>query len=60
MATVRKAAPARMKEIMQVVIVAPRSAPHVLSQLSEPPKADRISAPSTPTTAASVGEARPA
>ena len=60
MATVRNDAPARMKAIMQDVFVAPMSPSAKVCLLSEPECQDRISARTTPTAAASVGDAIPA
>jgi len=59
MATVRNAAPARMKAIMAVVTVAAESVSEKARAVIPPPRAARTSAPRTPMTAASVGEAIP-
>ena len=59
MATVRNAAPARMKAIMQDMRVAPIRPSTKLAFVSVPAVHERISASSTPTAAASVGEAMP-
>ena len=60
MATVRKAAPVRMKAIMQEVRIAPMTLAAKVFQSSEPETTDRTSEPTTPSTAASVGVATPA
>ena len=59
MATVRNAAPARMKPIMQDVLVAPMTLAMKFVQVSDPVSAASSSAPNTPITAASVGVATP-
>src|SRR5438094_4856676 len=58
-ATVRKAAPARMKAIMHEVLVAPITLAWKVLQVSDPDVAASTSAPMTPITAASVGVATP-
>ena len=59
-ATVRKEAPARMKAIMQEVTIAPISPSLKVWKVREPELHERMRASTTPTAAASVGEARPA
>jgi hypothetical protein len=60
MATVVKAAPAMMKASMHDVSVACSKLVWKLFQLKVPVSAAKISAPSTPTAAASVAVAKPA
>ena len=60
MATVVKAAPAMMKASMQEVLVACIRLSWKLRQLKVPVSPARMSAPSTPTPAASVAVAKPA
>ena len=57
--TVRNAAPARMKAIMHEVRVAPISPSTKVALVSVPENHDSTSESSTPTDAASVGEAMP-
>ena len=59
-ATVRNDAPVRMKAIMHEVRIAPITLAEKVFQLSEREAADRISEPTTPSAADSVGEAMPA
>ncbi|MNQ88432.1 hypothetical protein D3C85_1036920 [compost metagenome] len=59
MASVRNCAPARISAIMQYRRVAPSSDCLKVDRLSDPCSADRISAPTTPTAAASVAVAMP-
>ncbi len=59
MASVRKAAPARISAIMQYSRVAPMSASRKLAKFSDPCAADSTSEPTTPTAAASVAVAMP-
>ncbi len=59
-ATVRKAAPVSMKAIMQEVFIAPMTLAWNAFRSSDPVASERISEPSTPSTAASVGVAMPA
>ncbi len=59
MATERNAAAARMKAIMQEVRVALMSAARSFAQPNPPPTSARTRESSTPSAAASVGEATP-
>jgi hypothetical protein len=59
MASVRKAAPARISAIMQYRRVAPSSESRKVAQFSERCAADSTSEPTTPTAAASVAVATP-
>ena len=59
MATVRKAAPARMKAIMQEVLVAPSKPSIKVFRVSVPVYLERTRERATPTAAASVGDASP-
>ena len=58
--TDRNAAPARMRVIMHVVLVAPATLSVNEAHVRVPLRADNKSAPRTPTAAASVGVAIPA
>jgi len=59
MASVRKAAPARISAIMQYSRVPPSSDSLKVCQLNEPCAAEMTSAPTTPSAAASVAVAMP-